>query len=83
MIHVILAVRDRKMGSYLRVFQAVTVGMAVRGFHDAVNDPQIEMAKHPDDYELWKLGTFDDESGLFTNSSEMVASGSNSKVKES
>ena len=25
------------------------------------------MNRHPDDYELWCLGTFDDESGLFAS----------------
>lgn len=67
------AVRDAKAEAYLRPFFADTRGVAVRSFSDAVNDGSSPFFAHPEDYSLWELGAFDQESGVLV--CELVALG--------
>ena len=46
------------------------VGGAIRSFGDEIKRPHSEerpnpMAKHPEDYDLFYLGEFDDQEGVF------------------
>lgn len=63
----IVAVRDTKADTYSRPFFVPTLGMAIRSFHDEVNrvDQNNELNKHPEDFNLYHLGTFEDEKGTF------------------
>lgn len=45
-----------------------TAGM-VRAFGDMLRDPNSDVAKHPEDYELYLLGTFDPDTGRFESCS--------------
>lgn len=38
-------------------------GEAVRGFAQAVKDPQTQINKHPADYTLFEIGEYDEISG--------------------
>jgi hypothetical protein len=38
-------------------------GIALRQVQDSVADPQSPMHKHPEDFELYRLGEFDQEKG--------------------
>lgn len=69
MIHNVVAVRDSAMGSYARPFVVPTVPIAVRSFTDEVNRVSAEnqMNAHADDFELWEIALWNDESGLFGN----------------
>ena len=42
-----------------------TAGVAIRSFRDEVNReaPDNEIFRHPADYELYQIGTFDDSTG--------------------
>lgn len=60
------AVYDSKAEAYLRPFFAETKGLALRSFVDAVNDPQSGMNKHADDYTLFEVGSFEQETGIFS-----------------
>ena len=57
------SVLDVKAKAFLQPFFVPNVSMAVRSFGDAVLNPDSGIAKHPEDYNLYKLGTFDDNSG--------------------
>lgn len=62
---VIVAIFDRKVGAYNRPFYVRSEGEALRIFGDEINrrtDDNI-MNKHPEDYFLAVLGTFDEETG--------------------
>jgi len=61
----IVAVKDRAVNAYNRPFYVPTIGAAVRSFTDEVNRKESEMQAHPEDYDLYDLGTFDDETGTF------------------
>lgn len=56
---------DTKMGSFQRPYFAPTVGAAIRAFGDEVVNPESPMAKHPEDYQLFQVGAFLDDSGVF------------------
>lgn len=41
-------------------------GEILRSFVEAVNRPDTDFAKHPEDYTLFELGTWDDDKCLFS-----------------
>jgi len=63
MIHQMVAVFDVKCGAYARPVAVPSDGAAIRSFMDAVNDNSTEYAKHPEDYSMFNLGTYDDSTG--------------------
>lgn len=65
MILVIYSVYDSKVGAYLQPFFMRSRGEASRAFTEAVADSNSPFCKHPDDFVLFELGTFDDSTGLF------------------
>lgn len=61
----IFAIKDRAIAAFMQPFFAPSIGGALRAFQDAMNDGSTPMNKHPDDYDLWHLGEWDDQSGEF------------------
>lgn len=61
----VYSVYDVKAETYGRPMCMVNVGVAVRGFSDEVKDVKSSLNKHPEDFRLFELGTFDDLSGMF------------------
>lgn len=55
----IFTVYDSKAEAYLQPFYMGTRGEAIRAFSDSVNDPNTAFHKHPSDYTLFALGTWD------------------------
>lgn len=72
MITVILAAFDKKARAYATPFFNAHADVGIRAFRGAVNDPTHPISKHPEDYSLWLLGTFDDSTGLITPHSAPV-----------
>lgn len=68
----VYSIFDKKAASYMSPFFMHQDGMARRSFGDLVNDKQHQLGvnKHPEDYSLYKLGTFDDISGKLNGVSE-------------
>ncbi|NBQ69151.1 MAG: hypothetical protein EBU46_10075 [Nitrosomonadaceae bacterium] len=66
MQQVILSVKDTAAQAFGRPMFLPTAAVGVRSFRDEVNrsDPNNEMHKHPDDFELYELGMFDDSTGV-------------------
>lgn len=60
----VLAIRDRQLNGYMQPFTAHTVGLGLRAFSDLVNANDSEMHKHPEDYELYHVGEFDEQTGI-------------------
>lgn len=63
MDQMIFTVRDSKAEAYLPPFYAAKQGLAVRMVANAVNDPDHTFFRNPEDYTLFYLGTFDEETG--------------------
>lgn len=58
------AVYDSKACAFLAPFFAAANGLAIRMFSDAANDPSTTLHKHPSDFNLYQIGTFDDSKGI-------------------
>ena len=54
---------DVASGIYMRPFFSQADGQAVRGFKDIATDATHEVGKHPEDYTLYRVGTFNDTTG--------------------
>lgn len=63
MIQKMYGVRDAKAQAFLQPFFSIQNGSAIRAFSDACNDGKSSFAQHPEDYILYELGSFDDNSG--------------------
>lgn len=59
----VYAVHDVKAGTFMTPFFMQSNGAAIRSFFDAVKDTNHPISKHPEDYTLFHVGTWDDDSG--------------------
>lgn len=65
MIKQVMASYDKKAKCYAHPFYVGHLEVGLRAFEDAANLPDHNVCKHPEDYALFHLGSFDDESGMF------------------
>jgi hypothetical protein len=67
MLLYVIAVKDRAADMFNRPFFVPHRNIAVRDFTDEVNrsSPDNALNKHPDDFDLYLLGQFDDSNGAF------------------
>lgn len=63
MIQFIYSIHDNKANAYLPPFYLHNKNMAIRSFSDCVNEQDHPFNKHPEDYSLWELGEFHDDTG--------------------
>lgn len=59
----LFAVMDKKVASYQNPFFALANGQAMRSFGDSVQAKDSPLSMHPEDYELYHIGDFDQISG--------------------
>lgn len=72
----VCAVRDRAVDAFGVPFFCKAVGEAARSFDDEVNRAESVFYSHPDDYDLYLLGTYDDATGAMDcNSPSMLSVG--------
>lgn len=62
----VFCVFDSAAKAYLPPFFIRSVGEAIRSFTDAVSDTKHQFASHKEDYTLFQLGEWDDNSGMFS-----------------
>jgi len=67
MLHYVVSVKDRAADVFNRPFFVPHRNVAVRDFTDEVNRSAADnqLNKHPDDFDLYILGTFDDNTAVF------------------
>lgn len=58
------SIRDQKAECFNTPFFQKTHGEAERSFTELCNDPKSMVAKYPDDYDLYHVGTYDDVKGV-------------------
>lgn len=70
---VIVAIKDRAAEAFMRPWFVATVGIAVRSFIDEVNRKadDNQLYQHPDDFELYEIGVFDDSNGRIESYDDM------------
>ena len=72
----ILSVRDNLANKYGQPFFIASEVEGMRLFKMTVNDKANRLIyDNPEDYELWKLGYFDERSGKITYNPEKLADG--------
>ena len=59
----IVAIKDSAVSAFNTPSFVQHVGVAVRSFTQAVNDPQHDFFRTPADFELYHLGEYDDQDG--------------------
>lgn len=82
---IMCAVRDRAADAYARPMFVPSVGIAIRSFSDEVNRKaeDNQMYNHADDFDLYELGEYDDETAKFTilDTPKQLAIGKQVKVE--
>ncbi|AXL14526.1 nonstructural protein [Microviridae sp.] len=68
MKQIICTVKDRAADAYGRPMFVPSAGVAIRSFSDEINrnNAENQLYNHPDDFDLYELGEFDDNTGFFT-----------------
>ncbi|AXH75919.1 MAG: nonstructural protein [Microviridae sp.] len=80
----IFVVRDRATDQFGTPMFLVSSGQAIRSFTDEVNrsDKDNQIFMHPDDFDLYLLGEYDSDTGMFDcKSPEQVCIGKNVKIR--
>lgn len=60
----IYTIFDQASGVYKRPFTAQADGEVIRVFKDMALNKDHEIGAHPEDYTLWRIGTFDDNKAI-------------------
>lgn len=81
MIYKVVAIRDRAIDAFGQPVFVANTGGAIRSFGDEIRKPSTPerpnaLHDHPDDYDLYLIGTYDDATGeLFSMRPEQIAVG--------
>lgn len=79
----VFSVRDSKANSFGQPFFSTSLGQAERSFGDEINRAAQDniLYLHPDDFELYQLGSFETDTGSFVllEKPQQVAHGSSMK----
>jgi hypothetical protein len=59
------SVKDAKSGTFGNPYYAQNDALAARSFEQASNDPNTTINAYPEDFSLYRVGSFNDESGEF------------------
>lgn len=64
---VMVCIWDVKAENFSQPWFVTTSASAVRSFTDLINNPEKSqtMHSHPEDFQLFEMGTFDDNTGKF------------------
>lgn len=62
----IYAIKDQAIEAFSQPFFVQAQGQAVRMFMDETKNEQSQLNKHPQDFELWYLGEFNEQDGVIT-----------------
>lgn len=63
MIQKMYSIRDSKAEIFHPPFFNLTHGQAERNFTELVNDEKSTLSKHPEDFDLYYVGEYDDMTG--------------------
>lgn len=84
MKRLVVCIRDRASDLYGQPFLVVARGQAIRTFTDEINrnEQGNGLYQHPEDYDLYELGTYDDTTGLYaTATPSMICVGKDVKIR--
>lgn len=61
----VYTIYDTAAGAYMRPFYAQSDAQAIRVFGDLSVAADHDVGRHPEDYSLFRVATFDDNTGVF------------------
>jgi hypothetical protein len=64
MIVSLFSVKDKVSDTFGKILEQNNNAEAMRSFSDIVKNPESVISKHPQDYDLYLVGTFDTSSGI-------------------
>lgn len=73
--YVMVSVYDKKAGCFTAPMMLRSRGEAIRSFQDAMADEKGQFCKHPEDYVLMSVASFDDENGEIEACSSTLITG--------
>lgn len=70
----ICCLKDTKAEAFMTPFFVPTMGVAFRSLGDEIAVPREgnTLAAHPEDFQLWTLGTYDNDTGKLLSRVELV-----------
>lgn len=83
MTHLFYAVYDSKVEKFMAPFMLRTKGEAIRGWKEAANDPKTMFCRHPGDFTLFELATYNEDTGTFENHKTPISLGTALEFKDS
>lgn len=66
----VFSIQDVKADAFMNLFTAPANGVATRMFSDLAVDKNTDVGKHPQDYRLVHVGTFDTSTGVLLSTGE-------------
>lgn len=66
MIHKMFSIFDAKVKVYNVPFYGRHSGEAIRSVQNLLSDENTSCAKYPEDFYLYEIGSYDDETGVLT-----------------
>lgn len=74
----VFSVKDNKVG-FGEPFTAPSEGLAIRSFGEQASNTDTPLTKYPEDFELYKIGEIDTETGEIKNELKLIATASQYK----
>lgn len=71
----VVALRDSKVGNFGSLCLVKTLSVGERMFNDLTMDRSTLIGQHPEDFSLWCVGDFDDDTGVITPACFEVCAG--------
>ena len=68
----VFSIRDTKAGTYNAPFLQYSAGEAQRTFAKLKSDTNTDVNKFPEDFDLYQLGEFDNETGKYASEESPV-----------
>lgn len=78
----LFSVRDIAADVYAPPFTSQNKMTAMRDFGHACRDPQSNLSRNPEDYQLFIVGTFDEDLGIIVSQSPELVANATQFVKE-
>lgn len=73
MRYLLISIKDRAVNAFQPIASVRAEGEALRAFQDLIADNNSPQAKHPDDYDLYLVGYYDDQTGKIDDNDETAA----------
>lgn len=64
------SIKDNKVGTFSKPFSAINTAEATRMLHTACNDPNVQLSMYPEDFDLYHIGSMNEQTGYLNSPSE-------------